>query len=227
MSKSLGNFTNLLDLVDEHDPRSYRLLVLQAHYRSPVEVDRADGRQRRGRPRSSGCVGPPVSGPAGGRPGPGRARGVPDGDGRRPRHARCHGPGVRPGHRGEPDARRRRSGCGGTASSRRGGRSSAALGLEVSAAVDDVPDDIASLARRRDEARASKDWAQADALRDELHRGGLVGRGLGSGHGRPSALIPAGRSAAVADRHRAQSWSGVRASASGPSTAGACWSSGR
>ena len=38
MSKSLGNFTNLLDLIDEHDPRAYRLLVLQAHYRSPVEV---------------------------------------------------------------------------------------------------------------------------------------------------------------------------------------------
>jgi cysteinyl-tRNA synthetase len=38
MSKSLGNFTTLLDLIDEHDPRSYRLLVLQAHYRSPVEI---------------------------------------------------------------------------------------------------------------------------------------------------------------------------------------------
>ncbi|MFN0090944.1 MAG: cysteine--tRNA ligase [Acidimicrobiales bacterium] len=38
MSKSLGNFTNLLDLIDQHDPRAYRMLVLQAHYRSPVEV---------------------------------------------------------------------------------------------------------------------------------------------------------------------------------------------
>jgi len=40
MSKSLGNFTNLLDLVDSVDPRAYRLLVLQAHYRSPLTVDR-------------------------------------------------------------------------------------------------------------------------------------------------------------------------------------------
>jgi len=39
MSKSLGNFENLLDYVDSHDPRSFRLLLLQAHYRSPVSVD--------------------------------------------------------------------------------------------------------------------------------------------------------------------------------------------
>jgi cysteinyl-tRNA synthetase len=39
MSKSLGNFTTLLDLVDTMDPRSYRLLLLQSHYRSPVSVN--------------------------------------------------------------------------------------------------------------------------------------------------------------------------------------------
>ena len=41
MSKSLGNFTTLQDLLDRYDPRSYRLLVLQAHYRSPLEVNSA------------------------------------------------------------------------------------------------------------------------------------------------------------------------------------------
>ena len=41
MSKCLGNFTNLLDLIDSTDPRAYRLLVLRAHYRSPVEVNKA------------------------------------------------------------------------------------------------------------------------------------------------------------------------------------------
>jgi cysteinyl-tRNA synthetase len=39
LSKSLGNFTNLLDLVETMDPRSYRLLLLQSHYRSPVQVN--------------------------------------------------------------------------------------------------------------------------------------------------------------------------------------------
>jgi cysteinyl-tRNA synthetase len=38
MSKSLGNFTSLTDLLASHDPRAYRLLVLQSHYRAPVEV---------------------------------------------------------------------------------------------------------------------------------------------------------------------------------------------
>jgi cysteinyl-tRNA synthetase len=39
MSKSLGNFTTLLDLIEKMDPRSYRMLLLQSHYRSPVSVN--------------------------------------------------------------------------------------------------------------------------------------------------------------------------------------------
>ncbi len=38
MSKSLGNFTSLDDLLRRADGRAYRLLVLRAHYRSPIEV---------------------------------------------------------------------------------------------------------------------------------------------------------------------------------------------
>ncbi|MCZ7631536.1 MAG: cysteine--tRNA ligase [Microthrixaceae bacterium] len=38
MSKSLGNFTTVDRLLETHDPRALRLLVLQAHYRSPVEI---------------------------------------------------------------------------------------------------------------------------------------------------------------------------------------------
>ena len=38
MSKSLGNVTNLPDLLDRYDPRAYRMLLLQTHYRSPVKV---------------------------------------------------------------------------------------------------------------------------------------------------------------------------------------------
>jgi cysteinyl-tRNA synthetase len=38
MSKSLGNVDNLLDLLDRFDHRTYRMLLLQSHYRSPVRV---------------------------------------------------------------------------------------------------------------------------------------------------------------------------------------------
>jgi len=38
MSKSLGNVANLLDLTEVYDPRAYRMLLLQSHYRSPVAI---------------------------------------------------------------------------------------------------------------------------------------------------------------------------------------------
>ena len=38
MSKSLGNVLNLIDLLEKYDPRAYRLLLLQTHYRSPTRV---------------------------------------------------------------------------------------------------------------------------------------------------------------------------------------------
>ncbi len=38
MSKSVGNFTTLPDLLGRTEPRAFRLLVLQAHYRAPQEV---------------------------------------------------------------------------------------------------------------------------------------------------------------------------------------------
>ena len=38
MSKSLGNVSNLLDLIDLYDPRAYRMVLLQAHYRSQITI---------------------------------------------------------------------------------------------------------------------------------------------------------------------------------------------
>ena len=38
MSKSLGNTISLPELLSRYDPRAYRLLVLQSHYRSPLTV---------------------------------------------------------------------------------------------------------------------------------------------------------------------------------------------
>ncbi|MCZ7528136.1 MAG: cysteine--tRNA ligase [Acidimicrobiia bacterium] len=42
MSKSLGNFVTLAEALEEFDPRALRLLVLQTHYRSPMEMGRAE-----------------------------------------------------------------------------------------------------------------------------------------------------------------------------------------
>jgi len=61
MSKSLGNFTNLSEALDRHGPRAFRLLALQTHYRKQLEmgdkelsdaakaVDRIDALFRRAR----------------------------------------------------------------------------------------------------------------------------------------------------------------------------------
>jgi cysteinyl-tRNA synthetase len=38
MSKSLGNFVTLVDVLNQYDPRAFRLLVLQTHYRKQMEV---------------------------------------------------------------------------------------------------------------------------------------------------------------------------------------------
>ena len=58
MSKSVGNIENLLDLIEKVDGRAFRMVLLQAHYRSPVQVgrdrleaaERALGRRRCPRP---------------------------------------------------------------------------------------------------------------------------------------------------------------------------------
>jgi cysteinyl-tRNA synthetase len=37
MSKSLGNFITIRDLLEKYDPMAVRLLILQAHYRKPID----------------------------------------------------------------------------------------------------------------------------------------------------------------------------------------------
>ncbi|MDH3704567.1 MAG: cysteine--tRNA ligase [Acidimicrobiia bacterium] len=39
MSKSLGNFTQVTEVLEQHDPRTLRLLVLQTHYRKTMEIN--------------------------------------------------------------------------------------------------------------------------------------------------------------------------------------------
>jgi cysteinyl-tRNA synthetase len=56
-----------------------------------------------------------------------------------------------------------------------------AVGLELHTDAGDVDDDAAALARERDDARAARDWARADALRAELQARGYEVEDTASG----------------------------------------------
>lgn len=185
MAKSLGNFTTLTDLIARHDPRAYRLLVLQSHYRSPLEVtdstigqaeaslDRLDALARR-------IAALPVS------------AGLPS----------AGGLGVV-----EPDAQTMAAFVShmednldtpavcalvfGLVTSINSALDQGylddvvplvaawrsildALGLEVRDRSEDVPQEVAELVRQRDKARAAKDWSSADELRERLVALGYV-----------------------------------------------------
>ena len=170
MSKSLGNFTNLMDLIDRADPRAYRLLVLRSHYRSPIEVneasvadavaalERLDAFARRTRD----LVGAPDPAAVDAfREAMDRDLDTPAVTGLLFDLVRRANSLLDQGDEGAaaPHAAAVREISG-------------AVGLPLRADADEVPPEVAELARRRDDARAAKDWATADALRDELQAQG-------------------------------------------------------
>ena len=179
MSKSLGNFTTVDEALADFDARAVRLAMLQTHYRraadlGPAEltaaakaIERLDALFRRA----------DASGVAAGSTADAetldRFRG---GDGRRLRHRRT---------RWRCSSRRRgmRTVSSTTATTPGRGRwctaireLSAVLGLDL---ADDATradgDDAAidALVRERDEARAARDFARADQIRDELAARGI------------------------------------------------------
>jgi cysteinyl-tRNA synthetase len=183
MSKSLGNFTTLPDLLSRHDARAYRLLVLRAHYRSPIEVTpetladaekglaRLDGLARRfpvadllaqteggfvveGTPPATG-VDPSASAAF-------RARMDEDLD----------TAGALAGIFELVTAAHSAADAGDADVAGRLARSAAvlaaALGLSLHAPDDEVDEESARLVAERDEARREKDFRRADTLRDEL-----------------------------------------------------------
>ena len=170
MSKSLGNFTNLMDLIDRADPRAYRLLVLRSHYRSPIEVneasvadavaalERLDAFARRTRD----LVGAPDPAAIDAfREAMDRDLDTPAVTGLLFDLVRRANSLLDQGDEGAaaPHAAAVRE-------------ISRAVGLPLRADADEVPPEVAELARRRDDARAAKDWATADALRDDLQAQG-------------------------------------------------------
>jgi cysteinyl-tRNA synthetase len=183
MSKSLGNFTTLPDLLSRCDARAYRLLVLRAHYRSPIEVTpetladaekalgRLDGLARRFdvaellAQTEDGYVvegTPPATGIDPGASAAFRAHMDDDLD----------TPGALAGIFELVTAAHSAADAG---DEDEGGRLAhtaallaAALGLSLRAADIEVDEESARLVAERDEARRARDFARADALRDEL-----------------------------------------------------------
>jgi cysteinyl-tRNA synthetase len=176
MSKSLGNVTNLVDLVERYDPRAYRLLVLRSHYRSPIDVtddslrdaeaalERLDAFARR-------VAG--VDGLAGAAPDPealDRFRRAMDDDLQTPAATGLLFDLVRRANSALDAGDVAGAGPAAAAAAEIAG----ALGLRLRAAAAPVPDEVLGWARERDAAREARDWARADALRDRIVASGHV-----------------------------------------------------
>ncbi len=169
MSKSIGNVSNLLDLVEHYDQRAYRLVLLQSHYRSPITLDqvtidaavtsleRLDGFAA----RTAGLAGEPDGAVI-------AAFGAAmDDDLDTPKVMALVFDTVR------------RANVGLEAGENVSGLVAAvheictALGLELSTGSD-VPDEIAAQAAALDAARSAKEFGVADAIRDELQSAGWI-----------------------------------------------------
>ena len=171
MSKSLDNFTDLQELIDWGEPRAYRLLLLQSHYRAPMEVSkstvaqaaaslrRLDSFMRRAAEAGLADDAEPDADTV--------ERFVErmDDDLDTPGASAVLFDAVTRGNRAL-DSGDRDTAAALVAAVR---ELTGAVGLELSGATEVAVDGGAlSLARRRDEARAARDYAAADALRDEL-----------------------------------------------------------
>jgi len=174
MSKSLGNFTNLLDLIDRYDPRAYRLLCLQAHYRSPIDVNVKNSEQASAALERYDALARRIAGLGDGvEPDAAtldRFRAHMDDDLNTPRALAVVAETVTEINRRldiEDDA-----GAAPLAAAFR--TMLDAVGLTVNAEVAEVGETAADLCRQRDDARAAKEWARADAIRDELQSMGFV-----------------------------------------------------
>ncbi len=187
MSKSLGNFTSLADLLTRSDARAYRLLVLRSHYRSPIEVTpdtvaqaesglaRLDELARRFALPDLLADGPLT--------GSGPAADTSDEEAVAAFTAAMDDDLDTPGALATVfDLARRANAAADAGDGTRAARAAhtaallaAALGLRLHTEVDgELDDDAVELVRARDEARSARDWARADALRDELESAGWL-----------------------------------------------------
>jgi len=173
MSKSIGNVQNLLDLTDHYDPRAYRMVLLQTHYRSPVRVSQDNIDAAVNALAGLDSFASRTSAAAGGSPVDGEViaefRRRMDDDLDTPAATAMMFDTVR------------RANAALDSGDTAGAGSLAAAVLEMCRAVGlelkaggDVPDDIVARAAALDAARAAKDFATADAIRAELQGAGWI-----------------------------------------------------
>ncbi len=168
MSKSLGNVRNLLDLMDMFDPRAFRLLVLRAHYRSPIDiaedemraversVARLDEFARKFAPQIVGVEPDPAI--------LDRFRAAMDDDLNTPAAVATMFDAVKAANKADGDV----------AVAAAALEIAGVLGLVLSSDSGDVSPEALERAAARDAARAAKDWESADRIRSELEADGYV-----------------------------------------------------
>jgi cysteinyl-tRNA synthetase len=177
MSKSLGNFTTLTDVLDAYGAATYRLLVLQTHYRRQMEVAAAEldaarkaverfanmfGRaQREGlfdldAPRDEAVVE--------------AFRAAMDDDFDTPAAIAVVFDAARQANSAIDDGAPNATSLVRTIHE----LLHEPLGLDIAATVTESDGEIDALVAARDDARARKDFAESDRIRDELRDRGIV-----------------------------------------------------
>ena len=166
MHRSAGNYISLSDLLDRTDPRAYRLLVLQSHYRSPLQVTEPNleraSRTLEGLDSFARSFGDVSS--------------TPDSDVieafTREMDEDFNTPPamavVFDGMRRANSAKRDGDGATADAIAAAVFEITAMLGIPARTGEAEVDAESAALARERDDARRARDWSRADQLRDQL-----------------------------------------------------------
>jgi cysteinyl-tRNA synthetase len=173
MSKSLGNFVTLANVLDRFDPRAYRLLVLQTHYRKQMEfgeteladaekaLERSDALVRNARADNLPEVAAAEAAPF---------RDAMDDDFDTPAAVAYVFELVREANTARAEQRRDDAATLVATVVELAG----VLGIDPKAEVPELDEEIAALVTERDEARARKDFATSDRIRDQLLARGIA-----------------------------------------------------